>query len=271
MVACLERTDGNIEKFWATAKSKTVNDVKQIHATVDGKTVVISESSVRRRVTPLFSSILVPQVVEGEGSGQPSEPQPPSSTALPSQVTTAALQHQKTHTPRRAKRGQDTEILQSSGPPEKVGDEAVHKELGDRVERAATTFVSLDAQQNSGNILKTQSTAIPNMPLSQKIGTCSSPRFQEAMRGTIAQTMSKRVPTSSYDLPLLGGNTPRSDEERLEQDDLMDFVPPTPHDSPLLGGHTPGSDEGRPNINELMAIYMNLSHRVLALETSKTA
>ncbi|GJT09431.1 hypothetical protein Tco_0856473 [Tanacetum coccineum] len=76
MVACLERTDGNaefhqivdflttspihyaltvsptiyasyIEQFWATAKSKTVNNVKQIHATVDGKTVVISESSVR--------------------------------------------------------------------------------------------------------------------------------------------------------------------------------------------------------------------------------
>ncbi|GKC14311.1 hypothetical protein Tco_1011093 [Tanacetum coccineum] len=41
-----------------------------------------------------------------------------------------------------------------------------------------------------------------------------------------------------------GGNTPGSDEERLEQDDLMDFVPPTPYDSPLLGGHTPGSDEG---------------------------
>ncbi|GKE55093.1 hypothetical protein Tco_1490249 [Tanacetum coccineum] len=76
MVACLERSDENaefhqivdflttssihyaltvsptiyasyIEQFWATAKSKTVNDVKQIHATVDGKTVVISESSVR--------------------------------------------------------------------------------------------------------------------------------------------------------------------------------------------------------------------------------
>ncbi|GJZ02360.1 hypothetical protein Tco_0520321 [Tanacetum coccineum] len=51
----------------------------------------------------------------------------------------------------------------------------------------------------------------------------------------------------------------------------MDFVPPTPHDSPLSGGHTPGSDEGRPNINELMAICTNLSNRVLALETSKTA
>ncbi|GJT01902.1 hypothetical protein Tco_0823071, partial [Tanacetum coccineum] len=68
-----------------------------------------------------------------------------------------------------------------------------------------------------------------------------------------------------------GGNTPGSDEERIKQDDLMDFVPPTPHDSPLSGGHTPGSDEGRPNINELMAICTNLSNRVLALEQSKTA
>ncbi|GKE21063.1 hypothetical protein Tco_1432575 [Tanacetum coccineum] len=68
-----------------------------------------------------------------------------------------------------------------------------------------------------------------------------------------------------------GGNTSRSDEEILEQDDLTDFVPPTPYDSPLLGGHTPGSDEGRPNIHELMAICTNLSNRVLALEQLKTA
>ncbi|GKB12606.1 putative ribonuclease H-like domain-containing protein [Tanacetum coccineum] len=39
------------------------------------------------------------------------------------------------------------------------------------------------------------------------------------------------------------GNTPRSDEERLEQDDLTDFVPPKRYDSPLSRGHTPGSDE----------------------------
>ncbi|GJU41247.1 putative ribonuclease H-like domain-containing protein [Tanacetum coccineum] len=46
-------------------------------------------------------------------------------------------------TPRKLKRGQDTKIPQSSGPPEKVGDEAVHKELCDRMERAATTTSSL--------------------------------------------------------------------------------------------------------------------------------
>ncbi|GKC36778.1 copia protein, partial [Tanacetum coccineum] len=33
-----------------------------------------------------------------------------------------------------------------------VGDEAVHKELGDRMERAATTASSLEAEQDSGNI-----------------------------------------------------------------------------------------------------------------------
>nr|GEV20927.1 hypothetical protein [Tanacetum cinerariifolium] len=54
-------------------------------------------------------------------------------------------------------------------------------------------------------------------------------------------------------------------------DDLMDFVPLKPHDSPLSRGHTPESNEGRPNINELMAIYTQLSNKVLALEQSKTA
>ncbi|GJS30144.1 ribonuclease H-like domain-containing protein [Tanacetum coccineum] len=53
--------------------------------------------------------------------------------------------------------GRDTKIPQSSGPPVKVGDEAVHKELGDIIERAATTASSFEAEQDSGNINKTQS------------------------------------------------------------------------------------------------------------------
>ncbi|GJU31384.1 putative ribonuclease H-like domain-containing protein [Tanacetum coccineum] len=52
---------------------------------------------------------------------------------------------------RHVKRGRDTKIPQSSGPPVKVGDEAVHKELGDRMERAATTASSLEAEQDSGS------------------------------------------------------------------------------------------------------------------------
>ncbi|GKB15973.1 hypothetical protein Tco_0849896, partial [Tanacetum coccineum] len=37
-----------IEQFWSTAKTKTVNNERQIRAKVDGKTIVISESSVMR-------------------------------------------------------------------------------------------------------------------------------------------------------------------------------------------------------------------------------
>nr|GEV38376.1 retrovirus-related Pol polyprotein from transposon TNT 1-94 [Tanacetum cinerariifolium] len=40
---------------------------------------------------------------------------------------------------------------------------------------------------------------------------------------TIAQTRSERVSTPSYDLPLQGVNTPRSDEERIEVKKLMDL------------------------------------------------
>ncbi|GJW23484.1 hypothetical protein Tco_0034106 [Tanacetum coccineum] len=37
-----------IEQFWSTTKTKIVNNETQIHAKVEGKTIVISESSVRR-------------------------------------------------------------------------------------------------------------------------------------------------------------------------------------------------------------------------------
>ncbi|GKD60442.1 hypothetical protein Tco_1297951, partial [Tanacetum coccineum] len=54
--------------------------------------------------------------------------------------------------------------------------------------------------------------------------------------------------------------------------ELMDTVPPTPHDSPLSGGNTPGSDEGRMElIQELMETCTSLTKRVIALEEAKTS
>ncbi|GKD80985.1 hypothetical protein Tco_1347824 [Tanacetum coccineum] len=116
------------------------------------------------------------------------------------------------------------------------------------LKRAATTAASLEAEQESGNIYKTRSTATLNEPSLQGTGLGSGPKCQDTTLGDAdAQTSMEH------------------------QDDLTDFVPPTPHDSPLSGGHIFGSDKGRPNINELMAIYTKLSNRVLALEISKTA
>ncbi|GJW50522.1 hypothetical protein Tco_0091873 [Tanacetum coccineum] len=60
-------------------------------------------------------------------------------------------------------------------PLKKIGDEAVHKELGDRIERAATTATSLEAEQESGNINKTQSMAIINGSSPQGTGSGSGP------------------------------------------------------------------------------------------------
>nr|GFD57018.1 hypothetical protein [Tanacetum cinerariifolium] len=54
-----------------------------------------------------------------------------------------------------------TEISQSSGPTTLVADETVHEERGDIVERAATIAASLDAEQDSCTISRTQSTTIP--------------------------------------------------------------------------------------------------------------
>ncbi|GJZ50442.1 putative ribonuclease H-like domain-containing protein, partial [Tanacetum coccineum] len=50
------------------------------------------------------------------------------------------------------KRGRDTKIPQSGSPPIKVGDEAVHKELGGRMERAATTASSFEAEQDNATV-----------------------------------------------------------------------------------------------------------------------
>ncbi|GJV81117.1 hypothetical protein Tco_1516987 [Tanacetum coccineum] len=192
IVACLEKSEGNVDFHkivdFLTASSvhyaltialaKPFYDVYQTPA----HTKMVFTNMKRKgkdfsgRLTPLFASMLAPPVVEGKGSGQPSEP-------LPTNV-----------------------------PIPNIADEAVFKKWDDRVVRATTTPASLDAAQSSGNISKTQSTAMSNDPLSQEIS--------------------------------LGGNTPGSDEERIKQDDLMDFVPPTPHDSPLSGGHTLRSDAG---------------------------
>nr|GEW44545.1 putative ribonuclease H-like domain-containing protein [Tanacetum cinerariifolium] len=67
-------------------------------------------------------------------------------------------------------------------------DEAVYEEWGDRMVRAATTASSLEAEQDSGNIDKTQSKAKPNKSSSQRTDLSVSPRCQQAIGDIIAQT-----------------------------------------------------------------------------------
>ncbi|GJV41413.1 hypothetical protein Tco_1419853 [Tanacetum coccineum] len=182
-------------------------------------------------------------VMEGEGSGQPTEPQHTPTTVSPSIVVPipvlSSSQPKKTHKRRKTKR-KATEISQSSGPTTLVADETVHEERRDSVERAATTVASLDAEQDNGNINRTQSTEIPNDPFPQGIGSDGSPRRQDTMGDAIGQTKFERTSRQSYDSPLRGVNAPRSDEDRIE-------------------------------LKELMEIYTKLSERILYLENIKAA
>ncbi|GJW70639.1 hypothetical protein Tco_0127556, partial [Tanacetum coccineum] len=99
--------------------------------------------------------------------------------------------------------------------------EAVHKELGGSLERAATTASSLEAEQDNSNINKTQSKATPNESSSPGTNLGGGPRCQETMGDTIAQTRFESVSKHSNDSLLARGNTLQSDEDRLKLDELM--------------------------------------------------
>ncbi|GKB22653.1 hypothetical protein Tco_0862054 [Tanacetum coccineum] len=320
-----------IEQFWATVKAKTINREVQLQALVDGKKIIITESTTRRdlqlkdaegvdclpnatifeqlslmgyeqkfnfskfifesmvknldnvgkflmyprfvqvfldkqlegmsnhnriyvtpshtkkifgnmrrvgkgfsgRETPLFPIMVVHNQEEmGEGSAIPTDPHHTPTFIQPSP------QPQKTQKPRRPKK-KDTQVPQSSVPSDNVADEAVYKELDDSLVRAATTASSLEAEQDSGNIIKTRSKATPNEAGSQGTTSGGGPRRQETMGDTIAQTRFENVSKLSNDPLLARGNTLRSGEDSLK-------------------------------LNELMELCTNLQQRVLDLETTKT-
>nr|GFD20635.1 hypothetical protein [Tanacetum cinerariifolium] len=101
--------------------------------------------------------------------------------------------------------------------------EAVHKELGNRMVRAATTASSLEAEQDNGNTNKTQSKATPNESSSQGTNSGDGPRCQDTMGDTTAKTRFKSIFKHSNDSPLAIGNTLLSDEDRMKIDALMEL------------------------------------------------
>ncbi|GKE74473.1 hypothetical protein Tco_1536514, partial [Tanacetum coccineum] len=101
----------------------------------------------------------------GEGSAVPTDPH-----HTPTIIQLSTSQPQKTQKPRKPKR-KDTQVPLLSGPTDIIANKVVHKELGDSLVRAATTASSLKAEQDNGNITKTQSKATPNK--SSSLGTTS--------------------------------------------------------------------------------------------------
>ncbi|GJR03378.1 uncharacterized mitochondrial protein-like protein [Tanacetum coccineum] len=120
----------------------------------------------------------------GEGSAILTDPHHTPTFIQPS------TQPQKIQQPRKTKR-KDTQVPQLSDPIKNVTDEAVYKELGDSLVRAATTASSLEAKHDNGNINKTQSKAITNESSSLETTSGGGPWCQETIGDTIAQTRLK--------------------------------------------------------------------------------
>ncbi|GKG28944.1 hypothetical protein Tco_0416309, partial [Tanacetum coccineum] len=75
---------------------------------------------------------------------------------------------------------------------------------------------------------------MPNVDIPQGIDTGGSPRRQETIGGTPAQTRSERVLEKPNEPPLSECNTSGSGEGRMKcQFELTANVPITPYDSPL--------------------------------------
>ncbi|GJX25581.1 hypothetical protein Tco_0231877 [Tanacetum coccineum] len=104
-------------------------------------------------------------------------------------------------TSRHVKRGRDTKIPQSSGPPIKFGDEVVHKELGDRIERAATTASSLEAEQDSGSDPRCQDTILGGVD-AQTRHHLVLPVQVPAAEATQDEGIDSGIPTDSQQTPI---------------------------------------------------------------------
>nr|GEU67499.1 hypothetical protein [Tanacetum cinerariifolium] len=152
---------GRSKSFWSTAMTKTINEEAQIHAWVYGKEIIVTKSSVRRDL----------RLADEEGVD-----------CFPNSTIFENLKLMGK--PKR----KNTQVPQPSGSTKNVADEDAYKKLDDRLVRAATTASSLEAEQDSGNIDKTQSKATPNEAGSPGTTSGGGLKCQEAMWDTISQT-----------------------------------------------------------------------------------
>ncbi|GJS03001.1 putative ribonuclease H-like domain-containing protein [Tanacetum coccineum] len=202
--------------FWSTVKAKTINGEVQLHALVDSKKIIITESTVKRDlqledaegVDCLPNSTIFEQLtLMGSKTIAWNEFSSTIASAIICFVTNQKFNFSKyifesmirnldnlsakfLMYPRKPKR-KDTQVPQPSDPSDNIADEVVHKELGDSLVRAAATASSLESEQDSGNITKTRSKAIPNE--SSSLGTTGGPRCQETMGDTTARTRFESV------------------------------------------------------------------------------
>ncbi|GKC45620.1 hypothetical protein Tco_1063342, partial [Tanacetum coccineum] len=183
------------------------------------------------KVTPLFESMLVQNVPEGESSVTPPELQPTPSTLQPnvSEPQTESLQ---TETPPTVSHELQIEahikqILPSTSTYQRKQRKTKKHRRAKKVTELPHTSVPLDHRVDE-DVHKEGMT---------EIGSSNRPMRQDiTLGGADAQTRPETASKTSRDLPLSEVNISGCGKDSMEyHDDLTDFVPPTPHDLPLSG------------------------------------
>ncbi|GJU28531.1 hypothetical protein Tco_1167152 [Tanacetum coccineum] len=176
-------------------------------------------------------------------------------------------------TARQLKRGRDTKIPQSSGPPEKVDDEAIHKELGNRIERATTTASSLKAEQDSAvwqtataSTLKDGDIGI-TATIDEKFKVVSEASIRRHLK--LEDSDGSTIPVESHHTPTSAPSTlqPPTSSPSMPTTHVAEEAAPMPHDSPLLMVYLLRSDEGSLTLNELKV--KKLEHNVKSIKARR--
>nr|GEX08266.1 hypothetical protein [Tanacetum cinerariifolium] len=179
-----------IEQFWSTVKAKMVNGELQLQALVDGKMIIITESTIRRdlQLEDVKGMDCLPNATIFE-----------ELTRMGCEKITQKLTFYKAffssqrklliHTILQCLSAKSTAWNEFSSTMDfaiiclaiNQNNEAINEEMDESLVRAATTAASLDAEQDSGNIDKTQSKATPNEPSSPKTSSSGDPRHQDTI------------------------------------------------------------------------------------------
>ncbi|GKC65453.1 hypothetical protein Tco_1098051 [Tanacetum coccineum] len=185
-----------------------------------------------------------------------------------------------------------------------VDDEAVHKELGDKIERAATTASSFKAEQDSGSgprgyTLRSGDDSMQQMELMEFVQNCVTHLKLEDNGGItslpnteIFEQLALMRGYSGKDVPLFPSMTtaPETSPSRItsspslspqhtsasapstspspitETTPTAEEPAPMPHESPLQSVQSLGRDESSVSLNELMDLVTQLTNKVGSLE-----
>ncbi|GKB60900.1 hypothetical protein Tco_0917086 [Tanacetum coccineum] len=209
-----------IEHFWQTTTVETENiGEQQLSVIVDGQTIAITEASVRIHLqladadgisslpdTKIFKQLTLMGYVSNDDklTFQKGPSSPGGTQHTPTLIKTSPQLQNISNTYRKTRtrtRRMGIRIPQSDVP-SSVADEAIIKEMHDGLVRATTTAFSLETEQGSGNIAKTQTKATSSGPSSPRTSSEGGPGYHFTMGDIPIQARPKRVSNLPNEPPL---------------------------------------------------------------------